>query len=789
VTAAPTFSQIKAQVAGIRQKSPTERVIGIHAQGRWSGSRQQIDGDQLYLIEQCDSPLALRLALREHLPEQAIQVLITPLQEQDLEVDIRLRLAKQRLFVIDQWQIVKSLFRAANIDPRLLKHRWLAAALLDWMPIHRYAPVLGGFLDAEIVWPLILEYGVGLTTDYPDLATLLVWSTGSDAISRYQQTNPEFRAAVSEWLASLAGTTATPILACVNHCSEPDALPLGLAAEVIYHPNAENRLDKAIGKLEERFLAGTSVSVPQMHLWSKAAHQALHRITDPDHKQRLIQRSDQILTDIGAEAYAHLSTISEQGLNQHLAELSRHLQALVKKPTLAALEKVQQSYQRITHHQLLQTPASHHRHERLQMALRLGQWLVEQTITPSPAPKDLATAIDSYLHVGGFLDWARLSLRLAESHRELSIAYAQLFTAVTTAQEDRAHQFANLLQTWTATGSTRASVLPVEQILETVTNTIDDKIPLLILVMDGMSMAVAYELLTDPKNQTWRLLQPAQQSTPLRVGLATLPSITQVSRTSLLCGQLQVGQANQEKQGFAKHPTLLNRCKRGAPPLLFHKAALQSSQTPILAEELHNALTSSKNAVVGVIINAIDDLLSKGEQVNTQWTFDQIKILPLLLQAASQAKRLVILTSDHGHILHTNAKYQSAQGGERWRVAAGEPETKELQLSGERVKQPDATATSTIIAPWTETMRYCNTQKNGYHGGINPQEMIVPIAVLAPSGLDIAGWKETQIQYPAFWELAPISAHQVPAKPFPQKSNDYANYGPLFSFVAQASEE
>ena len=36
-TAAPTFPQIKAQVAAIRQKVPDARVIGIRAAGRWTG--------------------------------------------------------------------------------------------------------------------------------------------------------------------------------------------------------------------------------------------------------------------------------------------------------------------------------------------------------------------------------------------------------------------------------------------------------------------------------------------------------------------------------------------------------------------------------------------------------------------------------------------------------------------------------------------------------------------------------------------------------------------------------
>jgi hypothetical protein len=61
-TAAPTFSQIKAQVAAIRQKIPHARTIGIRASGRWTGERRKQDGGETFLIEQCDSPLAMRIA-------------------------------------------------------------------------------------------------------------------------------------------------------------------------------------------------------------------------------------------------------------------------------------------------------------------------------------------------------------------------------------------------------------------------------------------------------------------------------------------------------------------------------------------------------------------------------------------------------------------------------------------------------------------------------------------------------------------------------------------------------
>ena len=107
-TAAPTFSQIKAQVAAIRQRIPQARVIGIRAPGRWTGERHRQDGSEQFVIDQCDSPLAMRIALRDA-GEEATQVLITNLNDKDIGDDILLRLTKRRLFPIDSWQIVKAI--------------------------------------------------------------------------------------------------------------------------------------------------------------------------------------------------------------------------------------------------------------------------------------------------------------------------------------------------------------------------------------------------------------------------------------------------------------------------------------------------------------------------------------------------------------------------------------------------------------------------------------------------------------------------------------------------------
>ena len=85
---------------------------------------------------------------------------------------------------------------------------------------------------------------------------------------------------------------------------------------------------------------------------------------------------------------------------------------------------------------------------------------------------------------------------------------------------------------------------------------------MLLLVLDGMSTSVARELIADLAGRGWI----EHTLTPARPVISVLPSVTRVSRTSLLSGRLADGAQASEKAAFAEH---------GWP--LFHKADLISA--------------------------------------------------------------------------------------------------------------------------------------------------------------------------------------------------------------------
>jgi len=771
-----SFNQLRAQVAAVRKKYSDTTAIAIRTAHRWTGESKRVEPGETFWIHQCDSPLAMRVALRQQ--NQVCEngrftsILITDLDDEQIGDDILVRLKPRKVVPLDNWQIVKSLFQAREIDPRVTQHHWIAAALMDYGALSDYPPATSGFLDAETIWKILLTQMIGLESDTPDLLSLLKWSTSATNVKRWQSLASPIRDAASEWIVGLAGTPAAAVLRAARENEKPDALPIGLAIGVVLHPRAQGKLEKASGKLEERYLSGKTLSAPVIAAWHAAASDVvrLGLSSDGRLKQQLLARGDEILHEVGGDSYAWLSETSSIGFDQRLARFGDQLCTVQNelKSGVADLEGLAEARESLLTHD--RTARERRRVDRVQMAMRLVRWLLDRkSSTECSAPGSLAEAALRHLREGGFVDWARLTLRSGDPVRELSEAYAKLFDQVTAICETRSQQFAELLKDWTASHVSDSVVIPVEEILDRVVAPLAEHGPLLVVVMDGMSVAVFRELMDDVLGDDWVLL--AEESIGLRCGLATIPSVTEVSRTSLLCGKLSQGSSPNEKSGFAGHPALGSACRSTHPPILFHKASLQESEDASLAADIRKEIGSAHRKIVGVVVNAVDDHLLKGEQIDTRWTRDEIKVLPALLREAKMSRRTVILLSDHGHVLDCNAKGKNADGGERWRIDNDDPCEGELQISGPRVVMPelkDRPSTKgvvKVIAPWTEKLRY-GIKKNGYHGGVTPQEMVVPVAVLSTSDSFPKGWNEATVDLPTWWNES-LKGSAEPEQPPP----------------------
>jgi hypothetical protein len=443
-------------------------------------------------------------------------------------------------------------------------------------------------------------------------------------------------------------------------------------------------------------------------------------------------------------------------------------------------DRVNEAYRAVVQHD--QADRGSRRLQRVEMSGRLLRWLVQLRQVEKPDPTSFADAAQDHAVSGGYVDWARYTLRGGEPVRELSEAYARIVARVVEVREQQNRRFAQLLRDWMAAGATGDEVVPVERVLDEVVAPLAEHAPVLVLVIDGMSYAVFRELVEDITRQDWVEVRRGDR-TPIWPAVAAVPSVTEVSRTSLLCGKLCTGHSADERGGFTAHAGLVRHCRSGVPPALFHKDALQRTEYPSLAASVIKEIGSTRRRVVGVVINAVDDQLLKGEQLDIRWTGEEIKVLSPLLYEARAAGRIVVLVSDHGHVLDQQTQQRRHEGGDRWRPDDGAPGDDEIQITGGRVVEP---ADHRLIAPWSEKVRY-GMKKNGYHGGVTMQEMIIPLAVLSARDDLPEGWTEPPVDTPDWWfapleERAPVEDQPVVQ---PTKRRRKKKAGLLFDMEAE----
>src|SRR5262249_39129233 len=146
-----------------------------------------------------------------------------------------------------------------------------------------------------------------------------------------------------------------------------------------------------------------------------------------------------------------------------------------------------------------------------------------------------------------------------------------------------------------------------------------------------------------------------------------------------------------------------------------------------------------------------------------RWDLDAAPVVKELLDSARVAGRAIVLTSDHGHLLDDDTAFQGREAGDRWREDTSAAVEGEVRVEGRRVLTKGS---SSIVVPWSERTRYSG-KKNGYHGGVSPQEMVLPLAVLTWGESALEGFREVANMYPQWWfdASAAPSASSHPARP------------------------
>ena len=746
--------QIEAQLQRVLASDPAAVAIAIRATTRepWPESLKQ-QGRQ-FQLRWCESSLAIREALcqvEQQDPATTGLVVMTPLATHEVAEDIAARLARARVFQPEGWEIVRQLFQAKETDARLGHFAWMPQTLIDGAAQGAYPPVANGFLDLETAWRETLQRFLGLETARPDAVALLRWSMTAQADPKLALLPAPARADVMRWLGETAGAAGEMVLGCVEAGRTNDALPLGLVCGVLFDAGGEGQsaLGQAAVRLE-RFVNDKHVGVAEGRAWARAAEQVV-RVAGVDATRVALDRADALLRDLRAIDFAHLSDMLPAALDQRLEDFALALAEQVADSSEANLAQVELQADRALRHALM--AAQKPRMERVEMARRLARWLLNASAAAPSFQAGVAWQADQ----GAFVDWARFRLLGGDELSELSRAYGACREAVISRRNALAKPFAQALVQWNAQAPVREGrVVPLESVLEHVLAPITAAHPTLLLVMDGLSTSIFRELFARMASQGWAEMVREDLGQAL-VGVAALPTITEVSRASLLCGQLTVGAAAQEKAGFATHPALLAHSRADAPPRLFHKGDLADATN--LAPEVRKAIGNPQQRVVGVVYNAVDDHLSGPDQLQQRWALEDLRLLLPLLREAREARRVVVVTADHGHLLEDGTTQLAGGESDRWRPGKDARAPHELAVSGGRVVTGDGS--NAVVCLWGESTRYAG-RKNGYHGGLSPQEVTVPLSVIVPLGFNLAGWTPAPPAQPEWWELAPAPKLATP---------------------------
>jgi hypothetical protein len=719
-----TVAQVRALVRKLRRgnrhgEGPGPIIAAARVRGEWVGpATVAVDGEDIDVVVAI-SELALREALVEHEESERSLVVLTRLEEGELGTDVLARVARRRVHRLDPWETVAELFGAREIDPRLRREPTLAEALVEAAPPDGYPPVPTGLLDRDTAWRELLRAGFGLEAS--DLRDLLLWTRDPTGHSRFLTASPQIREEAAVWLTAHLGPAAAAVIACVEAGHADDAVAIGLACQVVFGDTDEGIAERAQARVRlEPLLGGRALDERAAAAWADAAEAIVRGAGLPEGAAGL-------LADLRVEAYAFRSDILPTGFEQRLVRFAERL-------AMDDLDGAARAAHEVLAHELAQRQPA--RAQAVEMALRLARWVHE----PPAEVSSLVEAAERYAREGGLIDRARAALWEGDPIEPVAANYRRIGDEVAAAREDENQAFGWFLAEWLETGSSDPRMVPVERVLDVVVAPVAAAAPMLLIILDALSFATWEELREDLAALGWIELDAPPMA------IAALPSITTVSRSSLLAGRLT---SDPEKASFASNPRLIAASRASKPPLLFQKGDLVLTGGTNLPQPVAAAIADGTRRVVGAVVNAIDDLLAKGEQVRTAWTVASIRPLDALLDAARAAGRAVVVASDHGHIAERDLTYRRTQGwSERWREDDGKPEADEVVLAGPRVLRGNGR----IIAPWSEGVRYA-PRKHGYHGGASPQEVVTPLGVLSIRGAVPAGMKERDRTVPAWWQI------------------------------------
>lgn len=769
--AAPvTPAMARARIDEAKSKGYEGGVLGFRAAVRDAEPQRFEHAGQPVALVPCVSALAARAAMLDR-PEGGWLVLVTDRDDDDLGAGLLAQLIGQRLRAPDAWEAVRQRFAATGIDIHLASgpgHRQIAAGLLEAMPPQGWPPAPAGVLSRDHAFGSVARRWLEVPDGPLDLLGVLDWSTrrsGTTLIGDLRRlAGDSLTDAVLAWLAASTGPAAPIVARLVGQGAASDLLPLGLVLDALAaRPSQDAALVTA--RLEHRW--GAVPAEATASLAAAAATVAGDLLADPRRREdaaRVLARADELAREGQGEGLMIGSSLMRSGLVQRLWRLAE----LLGGDPVRRLPEVEAAWRRVEEHALHDADGTV---PALRAAVRLIRWL--DAAASGSVPLGLAGLARRQAEVDAWVDSAVNDAASGVGDERVAVGLESVLERVRGVRDAHDRAFARALADETASGlpaggrlgDADAPVWLLERVVQEVVAKIAHQQPTLLLVLDGLSTGVAAEVIADIDRRTDVAMTEALLPGARRraAALAVLPTVTEVSRASLLCGELTTGQQAAEIAGYAR----LTSSLRLGPSQLFHKRVLDTSRPGFaVSDEVRTAISDPSIRLVTCVLNTIDDALDRSDPGGTDWTADAVKHLVPLLQRAREAGRVVVITSDHGHVVERRAgvqrSYPGVAGG-RFRDETGEVGDDEVLVAGPRVLTPAHRAVLAV----SERLRY-GPLKAGYHGGAAPAEAVVPVVLLVPSGVGEGRWHLAPPQAPAWWEGPSGGTAMVPVVDAPQ---------------------
>ncbi len=770
---------IRLEVERLFRREHRSNLLALF--GRGQAGRFELDG-----LKWDITPTACELDLRSKLPAPGDpsttgNVYLIDWAEDALPLDVSCRLAGGRIYHVARDARLAALFGARQVDHGLASTALARLVLAGGVAGIR--KVTGLRLSADDLWMRVLDARFGIPeAAMASAATWLRWVRNSDsgpAFVRAYEGEDLLRAVRREmlsWLSQRLGPVGVLgfrawELGLVDRAIQ--ALLLLLAVEQSDDAYLRGLVNGQIGAIAP----GLANEVRGV-LADEAAQTLLEDVLSvaDEGDRRLLEAAQQHAFNGGAAAIATVSDWLPAGHIEREAAVASALNHFVDVSTADTLKSVLGAFEHLAAHRLDRAIRSSEHIEARKMAARVAAWLLGRKVRPQLAehgtPWQPAIELSRrYAEEGGFLDWARQSLRAMRGAGEpLMVAVRKLGRAVDTVARSDDQRFAKAYVSWVEAGKPSNEVLPIEHVTKRVVGEFlkgGEHRRLLLILMDGMSYATAVQLLDRLRDQ--RRWSPIAWRTPGWNGqlpippvLAAAPTLTEVSRAALFAGVAdpRFGDQGTDKDDARWSSNAHLRDLVGEEPLkVFFRREIHAGHE--LLDDVKQAVAGD-HRVVAVVVNAIDEDLKGSLQVRRDYRFNAITPLEALLSAADGAERAVLLVADHGHVAGDAMRVMGGripvgrEGGARWRALAEGDQLHDGEILLPRTSWKPRGAAG-IAALWDSAI--ANRSPNyGEHGGLSLAEAVAPAFLIGPEWLDRVAGEDVELSCrvlpePDWWAL------------------------------------